>query len=160
MKKSLIFLLMVVLNSFIFASSADLISKVNVRIGELESELTKNLKENGISYQVAGGFTVNGESIEVSAYAVPKTGETLVKKFEIKELRGREDFSKLISRSSQLPKTSFVDKAKQYGSHMALILGALVLAMLAHPSIRRNRRKNRVREIEKGNEEKNKRNVA
>lgn len=158
MRKILIFLLTVVIVNLSFASSADLLEKVNGRMAELKSELAQKIGESGNSYQVAGGFSVNMDTIEVNAYIVGQSGEKMINRFEIKEVRSRADFNQLISRTSNIPESPFLNKTKQHAVNLALIIGAVMFAMIIHPSSRKNKKvKNNKKTENKKIEEENSR---
>ena len=139
MKKILIFLLTVVIANLSFASSVDLIEKANSRIDDLKSELAQKIGDSGNGYQIAGGFSVNGDNIELKAYIVGQTGEKIINRFEIKEVRNRADFNQLISRTSNIPDASFFSKTKQHAVNLALLIGVVMFAMMMHLSSRKKK---------------------
>ena len=148
MRKILIFLLSVVFVNFSFASSADLIEKANNRISDLKTELSQKIGERGAAYQIAGGFSVNSDTIELNAYIVPKAGESMVNRFEIKEVRSRADFNQLVKRTANIPKSPFLSKTKQHAINIALVIGAAMFAIMVHPSSRRTKKAKKTKRVE------------
>lgn len=156
MRKALLFLVMILSISFIFASSADSIEKINKKVENLQKELQGELKKNGMTYEVAGSFSVESENIKIEAYAVPRAGEKLIGKLNIIEIRERNNLEDVIKRESSLPKSSVSSGSEGLMKTIELISVAVLLGMLLKRVYNRRKEKEEAakKEIE-NSEEKN-----
>ncbi len=156
MRKALLFLVMILSISFIFASSADSVEKINNKVDNLKKELQGELKKNGMNYEIAGSFSVDAENIKIEAYVVPNAGEKLIGKLNIIEIRDRNNLENVIRRESSLPKSSVPISSRSLMETIALIGVAVLLGALLNRIYKKRKEKEAAskKEIE-NSEEKN-----
>lgn len=156
MRKALLFLVMILSISFIFASSADSVEKINNKVDNLKKELQGELKKNGMNYEIAGSFSVDAENIKIEAYVVPNAGEKLIGKLNIIEIRDRNNLENVIRRESSLPKSSVPISSRSLMETIALIVVAVLLGVLLNRIYKKRKEKEAAskKEIENA-EEKN-----
>lgn len=143
MRKIVVMILMVLSTTFMFASSAELIEKVNKRVEGLKQELNSELEKNGISYQTAGSFTVEENSIKLEVYAIPNAGEKLITGYSITELRDRNNLENLIKRETTLPKSESPLNSKGVMEALAILISAVMLGYISKTVYNRKREKNK-----------------
>jgi hypothetical protein len=141
MRKIAVMILLVLSTTFIFASSAELVEKINKRVENLKQELNGELGKNGISYQVAGSFTVEENSIKIEAYVVPNAGEQLLNKFSITELRERRNLENLIKRESNFPKSESPVSSRGVMETLAFLITAAMFVFMFKSVYSRRREK-------------------
>ncbi len=141
MKKIVVMILMVLSTTFIFASSADLIEKINIKVENLKQELNGELGKNGMNYQIAGSFSVDGESIKIEAYAVPNIGESLVSRLSITEIRDRNNLENLIKRESAIPKSETPSNTRGILETLAMLTAVTMLGFIFNKMYTRRKEK-------------------
>ena len=132
MRKNVIMVLMILLTTFIFGNSMEIVEKINSKMENLKGELGKKLEENGINYQIAGSFSVEESRVKIEAYAIPNAGENLVTPLKISEIRDRNNLDTLIKRESSLPESPVKTKFRGAAELTALVLAMLMAGVLLY----------------------------